>query len=54
MDRDGFGLRMLPKEYIKLMPRGRMKVKAASVVRVWFILSRLNLVAVVSCQIKSL
>ena len=37
MDRDGFGLRMLPKfqeEYIKLTPRGRMKVKAAAVVRV--------------------
>ena len=37
MDRDGFGLRMLPKfqeEYIKLVPRGTMKVKATAVVQV--------------------
>ena len=35
MGRNGFGLRMLQKyqeDYIKLTPRGRMKVKAAAVV----------------------
>ena len=35
MGRDGLGLRMLQKfqeDYIKLTPRGRMKVKTAAVV----------------------